>query len=157
MKSLAHIQLITAALLALLPDTATCFSARLIHKPLAFRLNRLQSSFIGYGDEYSSDSEDFEDDDVDTRNFGGRRYREEEDDVPTVELKPLPLSKNAGNRFVAFVWDREIDTKNRDALELHNDRIEVVEDHVMFCRKNNLYNETFNTESMTDILWSLPM
>jgi hypothetical protein len=44
-----------------------------------------------------------------------------------------------------------------DALDLHYNRMQHTEDHVMFCRKTNLYNDTFNTESNTDILWSLPM
>ena len=84
-------------------------------------------------------------------------YRDEYEETPTVELEPVGMSKNSGNRFVAVVWDRELDTKGRDALDLHYDRIELTEDHVMFCRKANLYNETFNTESMVDVLWSLPM
>ncbi|KAL7579394.1 hypothetical protein ACA910_014063 [Epithemia clementina (nom. ined.)] len=67
------------------------------------------------------------------------------------------MSKNAGNRFVSIVWDRLLDQEGRDALELFYDRIDLTEDHVMFCRKANLYNETFNTESMVDVLWSLPI
>ena len=80
-----------------------------------------------------------------------------EDETRTVELQPVPMSKNAGNRFVAFVWDRELDREGRDELDLHYDRIKFTEDHVMLCRKTNLYNETFNTESMVDILWSHPV
>lgn len=38
--------------------------------------------------------------------------------------------------------------------EMHRDRIALTEDHVMWARKQNLYNDTFNTESMADILWS---
>ena len=65
--------------------------------------------------------------------------------------------KNSGNRFVALVWDQEVDTQGRDQMQLHEDREELVEDHVMFCRKQNLYNETFNTESMVDVMRSYPM
>lgn len=70
------------------------------------------------------------------------------------ELKPVPMSKNAGNRFVALLWDRLLDTKGRDLNDLHYDRIQHTEDHVMYCRKSNLYNETFNADSMVDVLWS---
>jgi len=60
------------------------------------------------------------------------------------------------------VWDRLLqqppsNDEDRDALDWHYDRIALTEEHVMFCRRQNLYNETFNTESMVDILWSLPM
>ena len=118
---------------------------------------------------------DFEDSNNDDSAAGAatttNQYRDglEDDDTPTVELQPVPISKNAGNRFVAFVWDRELrlaapqqhhhhpDTTTTDPLDWHYDRIQRTEEHVMFCRKQNLYNETFNTESMVDILWSLPM
>jgi hypothetical protein len=82
---------------------------------------------------------------------------EQEGDAPVQELSPVPMSKNGGNRFLALVLDEELDTQGRDALDLHYDRNTLVEDHVMFCRKRNLYNETFNSDSMVDILRSLPM
>lgn len=136
-----------------------------------------QSSFAADGSEYSSadgssggDFDGESDEAGDKSGIGRTSYRDEDDDTPTVELEPLPLSKNAGNRFVAFVWDRELvhssngkqqqqeeDDNSKDALDLHYDRISLTEEHVMYCRKANLYNETFNTESMVDILWSLPM
>jgi hypothetical protein len=113
---------------------------------------------VGEGSEYSSSKSDFDDDDDKGSAFDRGGFRDEdEDETPTIELKPVPLSKNAGNRFVAFVWDRELDTQGKDPLDLHYERIPLTEDHVMYCRKTNLYNETFNTESMADILWSLPM
>ena len=127
------------------------------------------SSFASDGSEYGSKDTDYEEDDTVSMNDfggpmsssddeGGRRFSAggvEEDSVPTVELQPVPMSKNSGNRFVAIVYDQELDTKNRDVLDLHDDRDELIEDHVMFCRKRNLYNETFNTESNVDILWSM--
>lgn len=86
-----------------------------------------------------------------------RNYRED-DETPTIELKPVPMSKNAGNRFVAFFWDAQLnENPEKDSLDLHEDRIALTEEHVMFCRKANLYNETFNQDSMVDVLWSLPM
>ena len=139
----------------------------------------LFSSFTSDGSEYAAGDSDFdaEDDFDDTaaallRNNNGDNELEEDDDdenrfVPTIELQPVPLSKNAGNRFITIVWDRMV--KNRERFPLqhseddmkawqdHNDRVRYTEDHVMFCRKQNLYNATFNNHSMVDILWSLPM
>ena len=116
----------------------------------------LQSSFAADSSEYSSnDNSDMDDDDMSSSYE--RSYRDEQDDTATVELQPVPMSKNSGNRFVAFVWDRQVDAEGRDAMELHNARTALTQDHVMFCRKANLYNETFNTESMVDVVWSLPM
>jgi len=118
-----------------------------------------QSSFTADGSEYSSkDKSDFDDED-DKSSAYGRTYKDDDqDDTPTIEMEPVPLSKNAGNRFVALIWDRELaGDSSKDALDLHNDRIQLTEDHVMFCRKANLYNETFNTESNVDVRFSLPM
>jgi len=98
--------------------------------------------------------DDFDDDD----DYYDKEDRESlEDETPTIELQPLPMSKNAGNRFVAFLWSRELDTGESDPMHLHENHIALTEDHVMFCRKANLYNETFNTESMVDVVWSHPM
>ena len=125
----------------------------------------LFSSFAADGSEYASGDGDFDpEDDEDDVSDALRKTVEDEEgeeettETPTIELQPPPLSKNAGNRFVAVVWDRVLQKdKSKDVLDLHYDRIRLTEDHVMFCRKQNLYNETFNTESMVDILWSLPM
>jgi len=119
----------------------------------------LMSSYSMDGSEYSSKDSDYDEDDDMMGDDGFKRYRsdeeEEEADNPTVELQPVPMSKNSGNRFVAFVWDRHLNTdKDRDVLDLHEDRIALTEDHVMFCRKANLYNDDFNTDSMVDVLWS---
>jgi hypothetical protein len=129
------------------------------------------SSFSSDGSEYSAKDSDY-DSDNDEMSWGNdagdmqNRYRDEQDDVPTTELKPVPMSKNTGNRFVALYWDHELEqnkvNKNeenppRESWWLHYDRDDLNEDHVMFCRKRNLYNETFNSDSMVDILRSLPM
>ena len=122
-----------------------------------------QSTFTADGSEYSADKSDLDNSDdeyIEGWNTpkGNGLNDDDEDDTPTIELQPVPISKNAGNRFVAVIWDRELQKdQNKDALDLHYDRIALTEEHVMFCRKQNLYNETFNTESMVDILWSLPM
>lgn len=81
-------------------------------------------------------------------------------DVPTLDEIAVPMSRNnVGNRFLALVFDRSLNTKEYDedeaALwEMHNDRVALTEDHVMWARKQNLYNETFNTGSMADIRFS---
>lgn len=142
-----------AAYLALAAPFASGFASSKYSR-VAFA-KPLYSSFAADGSEYSSnDNNDIDDDEDSNTNFGGG-YRED-DDSPTIELGPVPMSKNSGNRFVAFVWDREL-SSNDDALDRHYERIQLTEDHVMYCRKANLYNETFNTESMVDVLWSLPM
>jgi hypothetical protein len=137
-----------------------------LHKPSLFGFrhptSQLFSSFAADGSEYSSnrDNNDFDDDDERSMSFGARKTGayDEEDDTPTIELQPVPLSKNAGNRFVAVVWDKQhCKGKGEDVLQWHLNRVKLTEDHVMFCRKANLYNETFNVESNVDILWSLQM
>ncbi len=121
------------------------------------------SSFAADGSEYSSKDADYEDDALTTaKQFTDHDFDEDSDDAAVQELSPVPMSKNSGNRFVAFVWDQDLENQKkgkdeRDPLDLHNDRNDLIEDHVMFCRKRNLYNETFNTDSMVDILRSLPM
>jgi hypothetical protein len=115
------------------------------------------SSFAADGSEYSSKDSDYDDEEaVNMLAFQNEDFDEGED-AEVQELSPVLGSKNSGSRFVALMWDQELDTKGRDALELHHDRNQIVEDHVMFCRKRNLYNETFNTDSMVDILRSLPL
>lgn len=123
------------------------------------------SSFSSDGTEYSSKDSDYDTEgDVEERNWGeGETGDEENDDVETVEQKPVPMSKNAGNRFVALYWDHELEQNKksgeaaRESWWLHYDRDDLNEDHVMFCRKNNLYNETFNQDSMVDVMRSLPI
>ena len=121
------------------------------------------SSFSSDGSEYSSKDSDYDTDDIEERNWDdNNQYNSGMDDVETIELKPVPMSKNAGNRFVALYWDHELEQKKkegepRESWWLHYDRDDLNEDHVMFCRKANLYNETFNQESMVDVMRSLPM
>jgi len=87
-------------------------------------------------------------------------------DVPVTEEVAVPTSRNnVGNRFVALVFDRILCTKydlenwekngeENPLWEMHKDRVALTEDHVMWARKQNLYNETFNTDSMADIRFS---
>lgn len=134
------------------------------------------SSFTSDGAEYSSKDSDYDNDSGDDDGYTGpsdyRGYVDDDEstmaNVEPVEMKPVPMSKNSGNRFVALYWDHELvgeakEGKGKDIegiidpWALHYARNQVNEDHVMFCRKRNLYNETFNTDSMVDILKSLPM
>lgn len=132
-------------------------SVAFLMQPTTIRYSRpLYSSFVGDGSDYSSKDSDFDDDDELNSDVLPGGYREG-GETPTIELSPVPMSKNSGSRFVAFVWDQALDTEGRDVLELHYDRIQHTEDHVLFCRKRNLYNETVNADSMVDILWSYPM
>jgi hypothetical protein len=141
----------------------------------------LYSSFSADGSEYAASDTDYDNNEDDDRNsnlndniLNINNNDEEQEDfddddenriVPTIELQPVPISKNSGNRFVAILFDRNIqplksnknDNNDYDVWDYHYNRIRCTEDHVMFCRKQNLYNTTFNSESMVDILWSLPM
>ena len=119
------------------------------------------SSFSNDGGEYSSKDFD-EDDGGEERNWSEDGEYDEAGDVETIEQKPVPMSKNAGNRFVALYWDHELEQNKqegdpRESYWLHYDRDDLNEDHVMFCRKANLYNETMNQDSMVDVMRSLPM
>ena len=162
----ATLQLLPAVVWSFAPAIGVVFtSSQRRQRPRAAASTLLhQSTFTADGSEYSADKSDFDSSDDEyiegwnTPPSGSLNNEDDDDDTPTIELQPVPMSKNAGNRFVAVIWDRDLQKdKSKDALDLHYDRIALTEEHVMFCRKQNLYNETFNTESMVDILWSLPM
>ena len=155
--------LLVSAGLAFQPLQLPVRSPNIVMAPLA---SRLYSSFAADGSEYSSKSSDYDDDDEDSllassmsgKNSDGDEEEDDEDDTPTIEMEPVPMSKNGGNRFLALLWDAELaEDKTLDGRELHEKHIEHTEDHVMYCRKANLYNETFNYDSMVDVLWSAPM
>ena len=119
----------------------------------------LRMSFVADSSDYSSSDSDYTSDEEMDYGYGIDRQNndgDEEEESPSAEETPVPMSKNAGNRFVAVVFDRTLSDET-DVLALHQNRIDLTEDHVLFCRKQNLYNETFNTESMADILWSFQM
>ena len=119
-------------------------------------------SFYSDSSDYKSSDSDFTSDDDSSSDVGVPvQNGNEEEDCPTIEESPVPMSKNSGNRFLALVFDKSIMASKGetdiDVMKLHHERIQLTEDHVMFCRKSNLYNETFNQESMADILWSFQM
>lgn len=115
-------------------------------------------SFVADSSDYQSPDSDTNAEDEKSSEYSGPSSdgADEDEDSPTIEESPVPMSKNSGNRFLAFVFDKSFVPKGEDVdvMELHEKRIGLTEEHVMFCRKANLYNETFNTDSMTDILWS---
>jgi hypothetical protein len=127
----------------------------------------LRSTFASDRSEYDDvDDGDSEDDDtndspwnrMDDDNFDELTYdADEAGEVETEELSPVPLSKNAGNTFLALVWDRLLHIDPSDVMEMHEQRVDLTEDHVMYVRKRNLYNATFNSDSMVDIPFSYQM
>jgi hypothetical protein len=144
-------------------STTTTTTAKLAFLPRQHQQKQqvplFMSSFATDGSEYSSKDSDYDDDEYSQK---GMEFRNDVDDdnknSEVVELGPVPMSKNTGNRFLALIWDQELSQDSgKDELDLHYDRNDLNEDHVMFCRKRNLYNETFNTDSMVDILRSMPM
>jgi len=119
-------------------------------------------SFYADSSDYKSSESDFTTDEEPSSEFGVPIRDDDERGSPSEEITPVPMSKNSGNRFIAVVMDKALTGTTDggdgggelDVMDLHDRRIALTEDHVMFCRKTNLYNETFNTESMADILWS---
>lgn len=133
--------------------------------------HQLQMSYVADSSEYGSsdydgnDGRDDSDADSDAKSVAGVRGFNEFADVPSIEELPVPMSKNSGSRFVAFVWDKDLDAirvttkggKRKTREELHDERSEKIEDHILWARKANLYNETFNNNSVADVVWSYPL
>jgi hypothetical protein len=72
----------------------------------------------------------------------------EEDKTPTEELQPMVLSKNAGNTFLAVIWDCLLHQDPLDVLEMHKEKT------MSSLLHKKIYNETFNYNSRVDILFS---
>jgi hypothetical protein len=153
-----HILLILASLSCskgwLAASPAASQALRLYRTAFLHNPHVLYSSFASDASEYTNDAVE-EDEEASLKEFGSA-YRESDDSSQTIELGPVATSKNSANRFVMVVWDKDIVT-DKDPWDLHHDRVDGTEDHVMYCRKANLYNETVNTESQVDVVWSLPM
>ena len=123
-------------------------------------------SFMADSSDYKADKSDFGEGDEDGDSTTvPLRGEVDMADVPVTEEIAVPMSRNnVGNRFFALVYDRSHSSRydpnaNEDGFaktlwEMHEDRVALTEDHVMWARKQNLYNESFNTESMADVLWS---
>jgi len=125
-------------------------------------------SFMADSSDYKADKSDYGEDGKDPAEDAAAPIRGEVDmaDVPVTEEVAVPTSRNnVGNRFLALVFDRSLCSKydlenweengeENPLTEMHKDRVALTEDHVMWARKQNLYNETFNTDSMADIRFS---
>jgi hypothetical protein len=119
----------------------------------------LQMSYVSDSSDYGGgDDTDYEDEGGGTKEqASGPRYREFQD-VPAVEAKPVPLSKNSAYRFVALYYDAEVDANpGRTRWERHCLRMNGMQHHVLWARCANMYNETFNNNSMADVVWSYPL
>lgn len=129
----------------------------------------LRMSFMADSSDYKADKTDFgdgDDDGGDSSSTAPLRGEVDMADVPVTDEIAVPASRNnIGNRFLALVFDRshssryDADAKNEEEYanslwDMHEDRIALTEDHVMWARKQNLYNDTFNTQSLADVLWS---
>ena len=117
----------------------------------------------GFEDELEADDDDDDDGIIDLVED------DEEEVVEEVNVK-LPVFKDEDELSEAYTdWKPEIlqiierkdqevvwDETNNDHIlwKMHYQRTALTEKHVMWARKQNLYNETFNTESMADVLWS---
>jgi len=142
--------------------SAFIVSSPLKNKNKRLLVNPLSMSFVADGSDYSSTDSDYESEDdgsgMSNQDSKSAGFRPLAVDEPAIEESPVSLSKNSANRFIVFYYDKDIDTLEReDVMELHDDRVECTEDHVLYCRKANLYNDTFNYNSMTDVVWSYPL
>eukprot|EP00591_Stephanopyxis_turris_P007363 CAMPEP_0195507384 /NCGR_PEP_ID=MMETSP0794_2-20130614/845_1 /TAXON_ID=515487 /ORGANISM="Stephanopyxis turris, Strain CCMP 815" /LENGTH=318 /DNA_ID=CAMNT_0040634045 /DNA_START=322 /DNA_END=1278 /DNA_ORIENTATION=+ len=114
-------------------------------------------SYVADSSDYQGESDydsSSEVDDLDAP--GGPGFRELQD-ADVIEEEPVPMSKNSGNRFVAIVYDKLVDRNGMDRMELHENRVKLNTDHILWARKANLYNETFNMQSAADVVWSYPL
>jgi hypothetical protein len=118
----------------------------------------LQMSYVSDSSDYGGgDDTDYEDEGGTKEQASGPRYREFQDE-PAVEAKPVPVSKNSGYRFVALYYDAEVDVNPaRTRWERHCLRMNLMQHHVLWARCTNMYNETFNNNSMADVVWSYPL
>jgi hypothetical protein len=121
-------------------------------------LGPLRSSFMADGSEYSSSPSDMDMDELEAASSYARMGQSsgmgddaDDDSASTIELQPVPLSKNSGNRFVAVLWDRDLCRGNSDdvdsddaVVERHLNRIELTEDHV--SKYVILHERSRNTE-----------
>jgi len=126
----------------------------------------LRMSYVADSSDYSSEDSEIEDESAnnDGEDYMGPGYREFQD-VQAVEEKPIPMSKNAQKRFLVYYYDHDVDAhadvdgdgSGRDVWERHDLRQNLMEQHVLWARTANLYNDTFNNNSMADVVWSYPL
>jgi hypothetical protein len=154
MHTISSFQIITRQQQHQRTTTATRPTTTILHS--TFAADRSEYDDVDDGDSEDDDTTDSPWNRMDDDNFDELTYdADEEGEVETEELSPVPLSKNAGNTFLALVWDRLLHSDpSTDVMEMHEQRVDLTEDHVMYVRKRNLYNATFNTDSMVDIPFS---
>lgn len=139
--------------------TVSAFASRYFNSaaPTKDMVGALRMSYVSDSSDYGGDDEYEDDSSSRDESISGPRYREFQD-VPAVEAKPVPLSKNSGSRFLALYYDAEVDAiQTRTRWERHMLRCQLMQHHVLWARCANLYNETFNNQSMADIVWSYPL
>ena len=115
-------------------------------------------------EQFDDDLDDDEDDEED--------IEVEEEEIPSEDDLSIKVPEfiDASTKPSAFEMDslQVLEKLDQDVIlkeydhdhilwKMHYDRIALTEKHVMWARKQNLYNETFNTESMADVLWSHQM
>jgi len=152
--------IIISSMLASTTSAFSISSSSIHNRRLQLASSTKLQSFYSDSSDYKSSDSDFASEEDSRDEFGVPNGADgsTEEESPSVEETPVPMSKNAGSRFLAFVYDRALtEDDDVDVTELHENRISLSEEHVMFCRKANLYNETFNSESMADVLWSNQM
>lgn len=120
--------------------------------------------------EFEEDDE-MADEDVDVQEEDYEEEEEEETveseidmDIKAPDFKEVPVKPSAFEFQRLELQERLMQDTIHDEYDndhilwkMHNERIALTEEHVMWARKQNLYNESFNTESMADILWSHQM
>lgn len=85
--------------------TVSAFASRYFHSatPTKDMVGGLRMSYVSDSSDYGGDDEYEDDSSSRDESISGPRYREFQD-VPAVEAKPVPLSKNSGSRFLALYY-----------------------------------------------------
>ena len=109
-----------------------------------------------------------DDDEDEEEDVEEEEYEEDEPTEMDMSIKPPEFAEEEPSEKRTAYQDHTLQIVDKSDLNLdhddqhilwrmHKERIALTEDHVMWARKQNLYNETFNTESMADVLWSHQM
>lgn len=124
-----------------------------------------------FDDDLEGDEDDGEDVDVEEEDYDDFLEDSIQDELDVdMDVKVPEFQEEETKKRTAFDFqtleirerhelDDTLDEYDNDHIlwKMHNDRIKLTEQHVMWARKQNLYNETFNADSMADVLWSHQM
>ena len=119
-----------------------------------------------FNDDMDDDEDDGEDVDVEEEDYEDPTELDMSVKLPEFQEAPVIEKRTAFNGQTLQIMDRHemdnlLENKGYDndhiLWKMHKERVALTEKHVMWARKQNLYNETFNTESMADVLWSHQM